>query len=120
MMTLWIAVAGGLGAGSGYGVDSWARARVPANLPWSTHLVNVSGALALGLIVGLGAGSTWVSVAGVGFLGGYTTFSTASIETAQLTSDRRFGAALANAVVMLVLSVAAASLGYLTGELITS
>ena len=118
MTPLWIALAGGLGAGTRYLVDSWVRPRVPASLPWSTHLINVTGSLLLGLIVGLGAGDTWHSIAGTGFLGGYTTFSTASVETVHLALDRRHGAAFVNAVAMLVVSVAAAALGFAIGRAI--
>lgn len=116
MTPLWIALAGGLGAGTRYLVDSWMRPRVSPSLPWSTHLINVTGSLLLGLVVGLGAGDTWHSVAGAGFLGGYTTFSTASVETVHLALDRRFTAAFVNATAMLVVSVAAASLGYAIGR----
>lgn len=116
MTAVWVALAGGLGAGARFLVDSWVRPRVPASLPWSTHLINVSGSLLLGLIVGSEVGDSWHTVAGVGFLGGYTTFSTASVETAHLALDRRYGAAFLNAVGMLVVSVLAAALGYAVGR----
>ncbi|MEO6604913.1 MAG: CrcB family protein [Aeromicrobium sp.] len=116
MTALWVALAGGLGAGARFLIDSWVRPRVPASLPWSTHLINVSGSLLLGLIVGTGAGDSWHTIAGIGFLGGYTTFSTASVEIAHLALDRRYGAAFANAVGMLVVSVVAAALGYAVGR----
>lgn len=116
MIALWVALAGGLGAGARFLVDSWVRPRVPASLPWSTHLINVSGSLLLGLIVGSGASDSWHTIAGVGFLGGYTTFSAASAETAHLALERRYGAAFVNAVGMLVVSVLAAALGYAVGR----
>lgn len=116
MTPLLMAVAGGLGAGSRYSLDAWLRPRVSARLPWSTHLINLSGSLLLGLIVGLGADDTWHTIAGTGFLGGYTTFSTASVESVHLALDRRYGAATVNAIGMLVLSIAAASLGYALGR----
>ncbi len=116
MNALWVALAGGLGAGTRFVVDAWVRPRVPASLPWSTHLINATGSLVLGLLIGAGSGDSWHTVAGVGFLGGYTTFSTASVETAHLALDRRFGAAFANAVLMLVVSVAAAAAGYAVGR----
>ena len=115
MTTLWIALAGGLGAGTRFAVDALIRPRVSDGLPWSTHLVNITGSLLLGLILGLGAGESWHTIAGTGFLGGYTTFSTASVETAHLARDRRYGAAAVHAAGMLVLSVAAASAGYALG-----
>lgn len=116
MTALWVALAGGLGAGTRFLVDSWVRPRVPASLPWSTHLINISGSLLLGLIVGAGSSDSWHTIAGVGFLGGYTTFSTASVESVHLAIDRHFGAALANALGMLIACVAAAALGYAIGR----
>ena len=116
MTTLLMALAGGLGAGTRYSLDAWMRPRVSPRLPWSTHLINISGSLLLGLIVGLGADDTWHTVLGTGFLGGYTTFSTASVESVHLVLDRRYRAAAVNAVGMLVLSIAAASLGYALGR----
>lgn len=116
MTPVWLALAGGLGAGTRFGVDAWVRPRVSDRLPWSTYVVNVSGSLLLGLIVGLGAHDSWHTIAGTGFLGGYTTFSTASVETAHLAIDRRYVAAAVNAIAMLLLSVAAATAGYLVGR----
>ncbi|KQV75940.1 hypothetical protein ASC61_13505 [Aeromicrobium sp. Root344] len=116
MTTLLMALAGGLGAGTRWSLDAWLRPRVSSRLPWSTHLINISGSLLLGLVVGLGADDTWHTVLGTGFLGGYTTFSTASVESVHLALDGRYRAATANAVGMLLLSVAAASLGYALGR----
>jgi CrcB protein len=113
---LWLALAGGLGAGVRYRLDAWMRPRVPSGLPWPTLLINVTGSFALGLLLGVGAGSTWHTIVGTGFLGGYTTFSAASAETAQLLADRRHEAAAVNATVMLIVSVAAAAGGYALGR----
>jgi CrcB protein len=116
MTPLLMALAGGLGAGTRYSLDAWMRPRVSPRLPWSTHVINVSGSLLLGLLVGLGTGDTWHTIVGTGFLGGYTTFSTASVESVHLALDRRYRAATVNAVGMLLLSVVAASLGYALGQ----
>ncbi len=115
MTPLLLALAGGLGAGTRYGVDLWVRPRVSTRLPWSTLLINLTGSFALGLLVGLGTSDTWCTILGTGFLGGYTTFSTASVETAHLVLDRRYATATANATIMLIVSVAAAACGYLLG-----
>ncbi|AXT84405.1 chromosome condensation protein CrcB [Aeromicrobium sp. A1-2] len=116
MTPLMMALAGGLGAGARYSLDAWVRPRASKRLPWSTHLINISGSLLLGLVVGLGTGDLWHTIIGTGFLGGYTTFSTASVETVHLALDRRYGAAAVNAAAMLVLSIAAASCGYALGS----
>jgi CrcB protein len=114
---LLIALAGGLGAASRLVVDGLVRQRVPSAFPWATILINVTGSFLLGLLVGLGAGDRWHDVAGTGFLGGYTTFSTASLETAGLLLDRRPVAAMVNGLGVLVVGVAAAAIGYALGRL---
>ena len=48
---------------------------------------------------------------GTGFLGGYTTFSTASYETVRLIKQGRYGSSLASGIGMLILSVGASGLG---------
>lgn len=114
-MTLWIALAGGLGAASRLFIDGAIRGRRPSTYPWATTIINVSGAFLLGLIYALDLGATWHAIAGIGFLGGYTTFSTASFETARLALDSRYKAALANGIGLLMIAVGAASLGYWLG-----
>ena len=108
-MTLLIALAGGLGAATRYGIGEAFR---PSRYPWATTAINITGSFLLGLLVGSSLSNDWQSIAGVGFLGGYTTFSTASYETAKLTEEGRYGAALANGLGQLLAAVAAASLGY--------
>ena len=114
-----VALAGGLGAAVRYVVDGLVRARAGASLPWGTAVINVSGSFALGLVVGLVSrgtlDATWLAIAGTGFLGGLTTFSTASFETVRLLQDRRIPLALATAVLSVVAAGAAAGLGLWAG-----
>ncbi len=116
MTPVLIGVAGGLGAATRLVVDGLVRQRVSSTFPWATVLINVSGSFLLGLLVGFGPRDGWHDIAGIGFLGGYTTFSTASLETAGLMLDRRPLAALANGLGVLVLCVAAAAVGYALGR----
>lgn len=116
---LLVAAAGGLGAAARFAVDSAARSRWATAFPWSTVLINVTGSLLLGLLTGLlvadGAPGLVRTVLGTGFCGGYTTFSTASVETVRLLQLRRYAAAAGNAVGSLVLTVAAGGLGLWLG-----
>jgi len=116
MIALWIALAGGIGAAARLGVDGVVRSHTPGGFPWATATVNLTGSFLLGLVVGSALGDTWTSTLGTGFLGGYTTFSTASFETARLALDRRYAAALAYGAGVLVLGVAAAAAGYIVGR----
>lgn len=110
-----LALAGGLGAISRFMLDGVIRGRLRTVLPLGTMIINVSGSLLLGFITGLvvfhAAPSEWSLVLGTGFLGGYTTFSTASVETARLVQERQYLAALINGFGMLVLTVAGAAAG---------
>lgn len=117
---LLVAAAGGLGATARFAVDGAARARWTTAFPWSTVAINVTGSLLLGLLTGLltadGAPGLVRTVLGAGFCGGYTTFSTASVETVRLLRLRRYAAAAGNAVGSLVLTVAAGGLGLWLGS----
>lgn len=117
MIALMLAIAGGLGAGTRFVVDTLVRPRTTSTFPWATALINVTGSFLLGLLIGVGAGDRWLTVVGTGLLGGYTTFSTASLETATLVLDRRPMAAAVNMLGVLVACVGAASGGYALGAL---
>ncbi|UJP40388.1 fluoride efflux transporter FluC [Cellulomonas palmilytica] len=113
MTALLLALAGGLGAVARFEVDSFvARRSRRLSVPMGTLVVNVTACFLLGLVTGgIAAGSDVGEVLGVGFLGGYSTFSTASVEAARLLRAGRARAALLHAAGMLVASLAAALLG---------
>jgi fluoride exporter len=122
-MTVWavvlMAVAGGIGAVARFVLDSIVRMRVEA-YPLGTMIINLSGSFLLGLVVGLTGhvlSPEWRLVLGTGFLGGYTTFSTASVETVRLLQAGRYASAVVNGLGMLVLSVLAAAVGLWLGSL---
>ena len=119
MTALWVALAGGVGAVLRLLLDGAIRARTGEGLPLGTAAINLSGSFVLGVVVGLSAHSVLAEpvhlVVGTGLLGGYTTFSTASFETVRLYTDRRWGAALANGLGMLVAGVACAGGGIWLG-----
>lgn len=116
MTALLVVLAGSLGAATRFVVDGEARHRWPSSFPWATALINVTGSALLGVVLGLvqsqGAPDALRLVVGVGFCGGYTTFSTASVETVRLAQQGRVGSALTYALVPLVLSVGAAAAGF--------
>ena len=116
---LLLCVAGGVGAGTRFVVDGLIRSRVKTTFPWPTAIINMSGSLVLGILTGLVVSriaSTDVSaVIGTGFLGGYTTFSTASYETVQLIREKKYSTAFAYSIGVLVVSVALAYAGYRWG-----
>lgn len=112
---LFLGVAGGLGAGTRFVVDGLVRSRTRSALPVGTIAINVTGSFLLGLVAGVvishAAPAELQTIAGTGFLGGYTTFSTASFETVRLIQSRRTGLALLNSVGTAVAAVGAAAAG---------
>ncbi|MDQ0275755.1 CrcB protein [Arthrobacter silviterrae] len=115
-----LSVAGGIGAAARFLVDGLVRSRFRTVFPWATFAINVSGSLLLGLLTALAGASVlptqWSLILGTGFLGGYTTFSTASYETVRLLAERRWVASLASGLGTIVACVAAAALGYWAGS----
>lgn len=116
-----LAAAGGLGASSRMLIDGLIKSRMSTALPWGTIIINVSGSLVLGLLTGLAGANllpeAWHLALGTGFLGGYTTFSTASFETVRLLQERRWAAGLVNALGTLVFATTAAAIGMWLGGL---
>jgi CrcB protein len=103
------AACGGIGAATRYLVDIAVARVAGTRFPWGVLVINVTGSLLLGLVVGMLPGAALI--VGGGFLGGYTTFSTAMIDVISLWRDGERRAAVFDAVGMLVLSLAAAVLG---------
>jgi CrcB protein len=118
-LLLVVALAGGLGAVARLVVDGEARRRLGLRSPGGTVLVNLSGSFLLGLLTGLAAAgllpATARVVVGTGFLGGYTTFSTAAVEAVRLVLEGRRAAALVQATSQLVAGVLLAGAGLALG-----
>jgi len=119
---LLLALAGGLGAVVRFVVDAEVRARRRGAFPVGVLLVNVLGSFLLGLLTGLvraGADDAWRLVLGVGFCGGFTTFSTTVVDTVRLARRGEVRAAVGNAAGTLVLAVAAGAGGLLLAAAVT-
>lgn len=119
VLFLVLSLAGGAGAVARFALDSATRARIRSELPVGTIVINLSGSLALGLLAGFVTGHALPDairvVVGTGFLGGYTTFSTASVETVRLMQRGRRGAAFVSGPLVLVAGVALATFGLVAG-----
>lgn len=86
---LWIGLGGFIGANTRYVLQQWAANLWGADFPYGTLVINVSGSFIIGLFLTLATGRLALPVearlfVAVGFLGGFTTFSSFSYETLRL------------------------------------
>ena len=114
-MTLLVAVGvgllGGTGAVARFLLDGAVASRTARAFPFGTLAVNLTGALALGVLHGAGVGGDALRLAGTGLLGAYTTFSTWALESHRLGEDGRLRLGWANVLVSLALGLACVWLG---------
>lgn len=110
------AVAGGVGALLRYVIDLGVSRVAGRRLPWGILVVNLTGSFALGLLTTALPSESFVI--GAGLLGGYTTFSTAMLDTVVLWRNGERPASVFNAVGMLLLGLIAAGLGLVLGSVL--
>ena len=113
LLFLCAALAGGVGAGLRYLVDLGIARLVGTRYPWGVLVINLTGSFALGVVTGGFPGAAFII--GAGLLGGYTTFSTAMLDTVALWRDGSSPAAVFNAAGMLLLGILAAVAGLALG-----
>jgi fluoride exporter len=108
-LLLGIGLLGGVGAVARFLLDGAVTARAGSGFPWGTLAVNLSGAFALGLLVGVADDA--YRLLGTGLLGAYTTFSTWMLESHRLGEDGRLRLGLVNFALSLAVGIAAVWLG---------
>jgi CrcB protein len=116
MQILYIGLFGALGCVSRYLVSGWTYNLVGRSLPYGTLAVNVIGSFLLGLLMEGSLRSTMLTPEvrlgiTVGFMGGFTTFSTFSFETIRLLEEGSLLHAGANIVLNVVVCILFAALG---------
>lgn len=123
MRFLLVGLGGAIGSMARYGVGLAAVRLAPgAHWPWATLTVNVVGGLLMGLLVGwmaerAGAGQENIRVLGaVGVLGGFTTFSAFSLETALMIERRQYGMAAGYVAVSVVVAIVALMVGLMVAR----
>lgn len=114
---LWLGVGvlGGLGAIGRFLLDALVSTSAAARFPLGTLLVNLSGALVLGVLAGVALKGDAYLLAGTAVIGSYTTFSTWMLESHRLAEDGRRRLLAANVALSLLLGLGAAALGRLLG-----
>jgi CrcB protein len=90
----WIGVGSAIGGMMRYGCSGWVAVRMGPSFPWGTLVVNTTGSFLIGFIgaLTLPQGRMWMSPMARDFLmlgicGGYTTFSSFSLQTLNLLRD---------------------------------
>lgn len=121
MRLLLVLMGGALGSAARYLLSTWMADRFGGAFPWGTLTVNVTGSFAIGLIATLAdeAGSIGPQarvLLVVGVLGGFTTFSSFSLETWRLLEQAGMSRAALNIAASLTLSLAAVALGIAAGR----
>lgn len=113
---LWVCLGAAVGAPGRYLVDRTIQSRHDSLMPWGTMLVNITGSLILGALVGLSSThnvpDAVLLTVGTGLCGALTTYSTFSYETFRLFEDGARLYALLNVGLSLVAGFAAATVGY--------
>lgn len=118
-----VALGGAVGAvlryQTGRGLTHWLGVQTVSAFPWATLAVNVVGSLAMGLLAGWlarydGSSEQWRLLIGVGLLGGFTTFSSFSLEMMLLIERGQIGLAISYAGI----SVLAGLIGLYVGLIV--
>jgi CrcB protein len=120
MMYVYVALGSALGGMARYGVALLVARLLGSGFPWGTILINVVGSFIISFFGTLTlAGGPLPATMGlrvfvmVGICGGFTTFSSFSLQTLELAQDDAWVAAFANVALSLVLCLAAVAAGHL-------
>lgn len=119
---LWIAVGSALGGVARYACSRAVALRYGETFPWGTLTVNVIGSIVIGFIAAVSAPESRIMVSPgarnflmVGLCGGFTTFSSFSLQTLELIRNRDFGEAFGNILLSVAACMAAVAIGYMAG-----
>ena len=93
LAVLLVALGGGIGSAARYLVSGWFASRFGPAFPYGTFVVNITGSFIIGLLLAFAQergslSAYWRLFFAVGFVGGYTTFSTFEYESIRLLQDR--------------------------------
>jgi CrcB protein len=122
---LWVAIGGALGSMGRYWLSGLVAARFGETFPWGTLVINVTGSFLIGIFAGFATPEGRIDPQSrvfatqflmIGICGGYTTFSSFSLQTLNLLRDREWLYAGGNIILSVVLCMIAVWLGYLLGS----
>jgi CrcB protein len=126
---LWVAIGGALGSVGRFWLSGFVAARFGETFPFGTLVINVTGSFVIGIFAALTipegrldpqSRTFAIQFLMIGICGGYTTFSSFSLQTLNLLRDREWFYALGNIFLSVVLCMIAVWLGYLLGAIFNS
>ena len=124
---LWIALGGALGTTARYWLSGVVARSVGETFPWGTLVINVTGSFVIGFFGALTGpdgrlfvGSTARQFVMIGMCGGYTTFSSFSLQTLNLMNDGEWFRAGANIGLSVLLCMIAVWVGVVLAGLINA
>ena len=112
---LWICLAGAAGTAARYLIGLWSVGRFGPTFPYGTLIVNLTGCFLIALVMDVAAARSWPETTRlavtVGFLGGFTTYSSFNQETIAMLASGATGAAAVNVAITLAGGLAAGLAG---------
>ena len=120
---LMVGVGGGLGSILRFWLGSYIGSRMGARFPYGTFVVNITGSFLIGLVFAFLTARTqwspnWRYLIPIGFIGGYTTFSSFEFETLRMIQDGQIGLGLFYVASSVVVGFAAVWGGMMAGRAI--
>ena len=118
---LMVGLGGCLGSILRFWLGSYVGGRLGSRFPYGTFVINVTGSFLIGMILTILAEKTqwspnWRYLIPIGFIGGYTTFSTFEYETFRLVQDGQMVTAMLNVVGSVVIGFAGVWAGMVAGR----
>ena len=126
---LWVAIGGALGSVARFWINGLVSEKFGATFPWGTLAINVTGSFVIGIIGALAIPEGRMDSPSrqfvtqflmIGICGGYTTFSSFSLQTLNLLREREWLYAGGNVILSVVLCMLAVWLGWLLGSIFGS
>jgi CrcB protein len=119
---LWVCLAGAAGTGARYLIALWATERLGPAFPCGTLIVNLAGCFAIAVVMETATALSWPATVRfaitVGFLGGFTTYSSFNYETSRLLELGATGTAVLNVAATMLGGFAAGWLGLISARLL--
>ncbi len=126
MPLVWVGLGSGMGGMARFLLSGWIAERHGTTFPWGTLAVNVTGSFLIGLCEALSVpeGRFYLPPTArqflmVGVMGGYTTFSSFSLQTLKLAQEGQWLAVGGNVMLSVLLCLVGVWLGFLAGNLVT-